>query len=109
MIIVFLGPPGSGKGTQCKTLVDRYRLQHLSSGDCLRRERKNGTDLGRKAQSYMDTGQLVPDDLIVAMMMKEITNINGKAGVVLDGFPRTLEQARRLDEPFDVRRGRLGQ
>jgi len=75
MIIVFLGPPGAGKGTQCKVLADRYRLQHLSSGDCLRRERQNDTELGRKAQSYMDSGQLVPDDLIVAMMIKEIKNL----------------------------------
>ncbi|MFC1783716.1 adenylate kinase [Planctomycetota bacterium] len=98
MIIVFLGPPGAGKGTQCKTLVERYRLKHLSSGDCLRQERRKGTRLGRKAQSFMDSGQLVPDDLIVAMMMKEIKNINGEASVVLDGFPRTLGQARQLDE-----------
>ena len=98
MIIIFLGPPGAGKGTQCKELVNRYRLQHLSSGDCLRRERRNGTELGLKAQSYMDSGQLVPDDLIVAMMIKEIKKVNGDGGVVLDGFPRTIDQAQRLDE-----------
>jgi len=97
MIVIFLGPPGAGKGTQCKLLVDRYGLQHLSSGDILRRERKEGTELGKKAQSYMDSGQLVPDDLIVAMMMKEISSQDG-AGYVLDGFPRTLPQAQELDK-----------
>ena len=96
MIVVFLGPPGAGKGTQCKSLVDRYGLKHLSSGDILRRERANATELGRKAQSYMDAGDLVPDDLIVAMMMNELTTQN-HAGYVLDGFPRTIGQAGELD------------
>jgi len=97
MIIIFLGPPGAGKGTQCKVLVERYRMNHLSSGDCLRRERRNNTELGQQAQSYMDKGQLVPDELIVAMMMKEIEKTGVGAGVVLDGFPRTLGQAHELD------------
>lgn len=96
MIVVFLGPPGAGKGTQCKLLVDRYGLEHLSSGDILRRERKDGTELGQKAQSFMDSGQLVPDDLIVAMMSQEIAQAS--EGVVLDGFPRTLGQAEELDQ-----------
>lgn len=96
MIAVFLGPPGAGKGTQCKLLTDRYGLAHLSSGDALRRERKENTELGQKAQSYMDSGQLVPDDLIVAMMMKEMKNAGGN--VVLDGFPRTIGQAEELDK-----------
>jgi adenylate kinase len=102
MIVVFLGPPGAGKGTQCKILADRYNLQHLSSGDILRRERKEGTDLGHKAQEYMDSGQLVPDDLIVAMMSKEITGISAAAGVILDGFPRTIHQAQELDRALDA-------
>ena len=97
MIVIFLGPPGAGKGTQCQVLVERYRLNHLSSGDCLRRERRNHTELGQKAQSYMDQGQLVPDELIVAMMMKEIKKTGVGAGVVLDGFPRTVGQAQELD------------
>ncbi len=95
MIVVFLGPPGAGKGTQCKRLVEKYHLNHLSSGDILRRERREGTTLGKKAQSYMDSGALVPDDLIVAMMTKEINAASGN--VVLDGFPRTLPQAEALD------------
>ncbi|MBN1437558.1 MAG: adenylate kinase [Sedimentisphaerales bacterium] len=97
MIVVFLGPPGAGKGTQCKLIVDRYGLTHLSSGDILRRERKENTELGQKAQSYMDSGQLVPDDLIVAMMMKEIGS-QSSGGYVLDGFPRTIGQAQELDK-----------
>ena len=98
MIIVFLGPPGAGKGTQCKILADRYNLKHLSSGDILRRERKEGTDLGQKAQEYMDSGQLVPDELIVAMMSRGITggSDNGSADVILDGFPRTITQAQEV-------------
>ncbi len=100
MIVVFLGPPGAGKGTQCKILADRYKLNHLSSGDILRRERQQKTELGQKAQKYMDSGQLVPDDLIVAMMSKEITGDSGNnsAGVILDGFPRTIRQAQELDK-----------
>lgn len=97
MIVVFLGPPGAGKGTQCKELVERYSLQHLSSGDALRRHRKEGTELGKKAQSYMDEGALVPDDLIVAMMMDEMKGIGQGNGAILDGFPRTIGQAEELD------------
>lgn len=100
MIVVFLGPPGAGKGTQCKTLVDKYGLKHISSGDILRRERKQGTDLGKKAQKYMDSGQLVPDDLIVAMMMTELQNDVG-VGFILDGFPRTVGQAEALGEALE--------
>ena len=104
MIIVFLGPPGAGKGTQCKILAERYNLKHLSSGDILRRERREATPLGQKAQKYMDSGQLVPDDLIVAMMSKEITggSDNGSAAaVILDGFPRTIHQAQELDKALE--------
>jgi len=97
MIIVFLGPPGAGKGTQCKLLAERHGLQHLSSGDILRRERRQQTDLGKQAQSYMDSGQLVPDKLIVTMMTREIGKTDAGTGVILDGFPRTIEQARELD------------
>ena len=98
MIVVFLGPPGAGKGTQCKFIVDTYGLKHLSSGDILRRERSEGSDLGKSAQKYMDSGQLVPDDLIVAMMMKEIAACGDVSGFVFDGFPRTIGQAKELDK-----------
>jgi len=97
MIAVFLGPPGAGKGTQCKVMVDDYGLKHLSSGDILRRHRKKDTDLGQKAQSYMDKGELVPDDLIVAMMINEMKSVSSDEGFVLDGFPRTICQAMELD------------
>lgn len=97
MRIVLLGAPGAGKGTQCKRIVERYGLVHLSSGDILRSQRATGTELGRKAQSYMDSGALVPDKIIVEMMTEAIKKVGG-AGFVLDGFPRTVNQAEELDE-----------
>jgi adenylate kinase len=97
MRIVLLGAPGAGKGTQCKRIVARYGLTHLSSGDILRQERAAGTELGRKAQSYMDSGALVPDDIIVEMMAAAIKKAP-EAGFILDGFPRTVNQATKLDE-----------
>ena len=97
MIAIFLGPPGAGKGTQCKMIMDRYGLLHMSSGDILRRHRKEGTELGKEAQSYMDQGALVPDDLIVAMMVKEMADVAENDGFILDGFPRTIGQAEELD------------
>ena len=97
MIVVFLGPPGAGKGTQCKCLVERHKLIHLSSGDILRRERQRGSELGKQASCYMDSGKLVPDELIVAMMMAEIGQTQNGQGFVLDGFPRNLQQAEALD------------
>lgn len=97
MRIVLLGAPGSGKGTQCKNIVEQYDLLHLSSGDILRRERAAKSDLGKKAQSYMDSGALVPDDLIIKMMAKAISKAP-KEGFILDGFPRTVNQAKELDK-----------
>jgi adenylate kinase len=106
MRIVLLGAPGAGKGTQCKYIVDKYRLLHLSSGDILRRHRAQGTALGKKAQSYMDSGALVPDDIIIDMMIDEI----GRApagGYVLDGFPRTVKQAADLDKALDKKKQKI--
>jgi adenylate kinase len=97
MRVVLLGAPGAGKGTQCKRIVEKYGLLHLSSGDILRRHRKEGTELGKRAQSYMDSGALVPDEIIVEMMADEIKKAP-KDGFVLDGFPRTVEQAKELDK-----------
>ncbi len=97
MRIVLLGAPGAGKGTQCKRIVAEYGLLHLSSGDILRQERTAGTELGRKAQSYMDSGALVPDEIIVEMMAGAISKVP-EAGFVLDGFPRTVNQASELDK-----------
>lgn len=96
MRVVLLGAPGAGKGTHCKRIVARYGLLHLSSGDILRRERAEGTALGKKAQGYMDAGTLVPDDLIVEMMSQAIQAAPA-GGYVLDGFPRTVRQAEALD------------
>jgi adenylate kinase len=97
MRIVLLGAPGAGKGTLCKYIVEKYGLLHLSSGDILRAHRAKGTELGKKAQSYMDSGALVPDDIIIAMMIDEIGKAP-KGGFVLDGFPRTVNQAAGLDK-----------
>jgi adenylate kinase len=97
MRIVLLGAPGAGKGTQCKNIVVQYGLLHLSSGDILRQERAAGTELGQKAQSYMDSGGLVPDEIIIEMMTKAIKNAPD-AGFLLDGFPRTVNQAVELDK-----------
>ena len=97
MRIVLLGAPGAGKGTQCKNIVNKYGLLHLSSGDILRQERAAGTDLGQKAQSYMDSGGLVPDEIIIEMMTGAIKKAP-KEGFLLDGFPRTVNQAGELDK-----------
>ena len=97
MRIVLLGAPGAGKGTQCKHVVARYGLLHLSSGDILRQQRAEDTELGRKAQKYMDSGALVPDQIMVEMMADAIRNAPD-AGFILDGFPRTINQAVQLDK-----------
>ena len=101
MKVVLLGAPGAGKGTQCKSIVEQYDLLHLSSGDILRQERADGTELGKKAQNYMDSGALVPDEIIIEMMAKAIEKAPA-AGFVLDGFPRTVNQAIELDKALDT-------
>jgi len=101
MRIVLLGAPGSGKGTQCRRIADRYSLAHLSSGDILRSQRSAGTELGEKARRFMDAGELVPDELIVEMMASAMKKA-GEGGFVLDGFPRTVNQAEQLDKQLAV-------
>ena len=96
MRLILLGPPGAGKGTQCKRIIEKYGMIHLSSGDILRAERAAGTELGAKAQSYMDSGGLVPDDVIIGMMIGAMTKAS--EGYVLDGFPRTVVQGEELDK-----------
>lgn len=96
MRLILLGPPGAGKGTQCKRIIEKYGMMHLSSGDILRAERAANTELGQKAQSYMDSGQLVPDDVIIGMMIGAMKKSSG--GYVLDGFPRTVVQGEELDK-----------
>ena len=94
MILVFLGPPGAGKGTQAKVLEDKFGYRQISTGDILRQNRADKTALGAEAQSYMDAGKLVPDDLIIRMVEPEL-GTGGK--VIFDGFPRTIPQAEALD------------
>lgn len=96
MNLILLGPPGAGKGTQAVRIAQSFGLLHLSSGDILRAERKEQTELGQKAQSYMDRGVLVPDDLILTMMVEHIGRAKDRNGFLLDGFPRTLAQAQGL-------------
>ncbi|MFO0974340.1 MAG: adenylate kinase [Phycisphaerae bacterium] len=97
MRLVLLGPPGAGKGTQASRLADELGVVHLSSGDILRAERAQKTELGRQAQQYMDSGVLVPDGLILKMMIGRMGAATASAGFVLDGFPRTIPQAEGLD------------
>ena len=99
MIVVLLGPPGVGKGTQGARLAEELGWRHLSTGDLLRAHRKRGTALGDRARSFMDRGALVPDELILDMVRDELRGLEG--GVVFDGFPRTLPQARGLDRVLD--------
>ena len=94
--IVMLGPPGVGKGTQAKILSEKTNLAHISSGDLFRENLKNETELGKLAQTYMTKGELVPDDVTVAMIKDRLTRPDCKAGAVLDGFPRTPAQAEAL-------------
>ena len=97
MNIVIFGPPGAGKGTQAQTLVERYNLKQLSTGDMLREAIKEGSDLGKEAKAIMDRGELVSDEIILAMIKGKLENAESQ-GFIFDGFPRNLEQARALDE-----------
>lgn len=99
MNVILFGPPGAGKGTQAERLVSAFGFEHLSSGDVLRAERKSGTTLGAKVASFMDAGALVPDEIIIEVILARVLKASAeKRSVLLDGFPRTLVQARKLDE-----------
>lgn len=97
MRLVLLGPPGVGKGTQASNIVEKYNIPHISTGDILRENIKNNTDLGKTAKDYMDKGLLVPDELVVSIMKNRLVEDDCKDGFLLDGFPRTVEQAKALD------------
>ena len=97
MKIIMLGAPGAGKGTQAKKIAAKYQIPHISTGDIFRANIKNGTELGKKAKSYMDKGQLVPDELTLDLIMDRFKEDDCKNGYVLDGFPRTIPQAEALD------------
>ena len=96
--LIFLGPPGAGKGTQAKLLSERYDVPHLSTGDMLREHVSTGTELGRKAKPIMDRGELVPDEIVLGIVEERISRPDCAEGFVFDGFPRTMPQAQRLDE-----------
>lgn len=98
MKIIMLGAPGAGKGTQAKQIADKYQIPHISTGDIFRANIKEGTELGTKAKTYMDQGLLVPDELVVELVADRIAKDDCKNGFVLDGFPRTIPQAKALDE-----------
>jgi adenylate kinase len=95
--LILFGPPGAGKGTQADRLRVDFQLPYIATGDMLRANVREGTELGRQAQAYMDAGELVPDDLIVAMAAERLQEEDARDGFVLDGFPRTTPQARALD------------
>ena len=97
MIVILLGPPGVGKGTQGVLLCERRGLTHVSTGDLLRKARREGTPLGQEAQGFMDRGELVPDSVIMGMVREHLAAMPAEAGVVFDGFPRTVAQAEALD------------
>jgi len=96
--IILLGPPGAGKGTQAKVISQKLGLSHISSGDIFRENIKNGTELGKLANSFMVKGELVPDDVTIAMISERLSRQDCQAGALLDGFPRTAAQAAALDE-----------
>lgn len=98
MKIIMLGAPGAGKGTQAKKIAEKYSIPHISTGDIFRANIKNNTELGQKAKTYMDKGELVPDELVVDLIMDRFKEADCVNGYVLDGFPRTISQAEALDK-----------
>ena len=101
--IVIFGAPGSGKGTYSARLVDTFKLDHISTGDVLRAEIKNGTELGKIAQGYIDNGQLIPDELMIGILASAYDSFKGSKGVIFDGFPRTIAQAEALKKMLEER------
>ncbi len=97
MKIILMGPPGAGKGTQAEKLVELYQIPHISTGDMFRKAQKDGTELGLRAKEYMEQGQLVPDEVTVGIVRERLAEADCKDGFLLDGFPRTVQQADALD------------
>lgn len=97
-ILILFGPPGSGKGTQSVKIAEKYNFAHISTGDIFRNEIKNKTELGLRVQGIIESGELVPDELLIELLQHAMSKFPGKAGFVLDGFPRTCQQAKDLDE-----------
>ena len=98
MNIVFLGPPGAGKGTQAKKIAEKYGIPQISTGDMFREHLSKGTELGKKAKEYMDKGALVPDEIVLGMVEERLKQPDCEKGFILDGFPRTVPQAEALDK-----------
>lgn len=97
MYILLMGPPGAGKGTQAAKLVERYNIPHISTGDMFRAAVKEQTEMGKQAKAYMDSGQLVPDNVTIGIVKERLVKADAQRGFILDGFPRTLEQAEALE------------
>jgi len=102
MKLILLGPPGAGKGTQAERIRDKFKLTHISTGDMLRAQMREGTPLGIKAKSFIEKGELVPDDVIIGMVQERIAQPDSAKGFMLDGFPRTLAQAGALEAAVDI-------
>jgi adenylate kinase len=101
MKMILIGPPGAGKGTQAKRLIDRLQVPQISTGDMFRAAVGQGSPMGLKAKGYMDKGQLIPDDVVIGVVKERLTKPDCKKGFILDGFPRTIEQAKALDKILD--------
>ncbi len=100
MNIILFGPPGAGKGTQAEKMVNYFEIPHLSTGNIFRENIKNGTELGKKVKAILDSGKLVPDETVVELVVDELNKTLYNEGVILDGFPRTVNQAESLDRFF---------
>jgi len=100
--IILMGAPGAGKGTHAADLSKKYGIPHISTGDILREEVKKGTELGKLAKSYMDAGKLLPDNVIIKIIQKRLEEPDCKRGYIFDGFPRTINQAKMLDEISNI-------
>jgi len=107
MDLILLGPPGSGKGTQAKKIVDRYHIPQISTGDILRAAVKEQTPLGKEAKGYMDQGKLVPDEVVVGIVRERLKAADCKKGFILDGFPRTVPQAEALEATLQAMNRRI--
>lgn len=102
MKLILLGAPGAGKGTQATRISEKYSIPHISTGDILRRNIKEGTELGKLAKSYIDKGMLVPDEVVIGLMKERLNEEDCKKGFLLDGFPRTVKQAESLETVTDI-------
>lgn len=101
MRLILLGPPGAGKGTQAKLLSEKFKIPHISTGDILRQELSENSELGRRVAKFVTSGELVPDDIVVEVVINRLAKKDVQEGFILDGFPRTLDQAQQLDQALE--------